>query len=189
MANFVKEYKGSTGLTVRHTSTGYEADANVPANRHEGHPQVRFFARRAVADNGHPYTEIGLSGLAGDEKQSARTRIRASLNNQGYEEVSNAIERQGANRFYEAESAVIDEVIFCVTPEQNTISPVVGAMDEYILDEEVKHFIESQERIPDVMYQALFEDMGEELKRGPGGEKMAKERARELADYFTNGVW
>ena len=180
---------GKEGLErVVHTPTGYECPVAYPDFSGDLGQHVMFFAKHVVGSDGRPYTDIGLSHLDEREKTRAMDEMRRKLNGAGFKEVTKMSECDKKDEYIFSEQFTPDHnsVSIRLNSGKNGIVLAVEALGEMIL-ESSKKFVKEQEKVDDIIYKSIMNTLGEELEKGPGGKKMAKKKARDLADTFETG--
>ncbi len=187
MASF-KYDNGIIGIGhCHHTSTGYECTASHPGNMHGVTDRVMFFARHVVGSDGHPYTEIGMNGLEDDERTDALEKIKSALDDHGFSNVMCLAESQKEELCY-AEHVMSDpnSVAVRLKAGSDGIRKAICAVGA-LVDERSRQFVEEQESIPDVLYHSIMHTMGADLRKGPGGEEHAHQKALQLAETMRYG--
>lgn len=188
MANFYKD-NGKEGFDrVSHTATGYECFACHPGNHYGVEYRITFFARHIVDRDGRPHVEIGLSGLEHDEKASSMLQLKQALKAANIKEVRGLNEtKPDIHCFTEHKLSDSGTVALRLDAGENGLSLVTEAIGNLISDV-ARQFIQEQESVDNVLFHSIFHQMGEEMCKGPGGEKAAKEKAHRLAQQFMHGI-
>ncbi len=175
-------------LYTSHTTTGYKCIASSFQRDKQLNDGVIFYAKHIVGSDGHPYTEVGLSGLLDNERQPAINQIKNDLKNAGFIEVMDLSSvANNAMAYSEHKCADHDSVAVRVCAGKGSISKIVDILAKMIF-ESSREFVKEQESIPDVLFESILDSMGEEMDRGPGGHDMAVKKARDLANLFENGI-
>lgn len=187
MADYIHD-NGKNGIEhCWHTATGYQCVARHSGNMQGYDERILFFARHVVASNGHPYTEIGLSGLEDHERLDALFTIKQALAQSDFKEVLDLSETsKEENAFAEHTTAAPDSIAVRINAGKEGIKRVIDAMSNLMHD--VAHnFIVEQEAVPNVLYESIIHSMGQEMDRGPGGHERAVKKAHDLAYTLKYG--
>ena len=184
-----KKFNGKSGFDhVCHTATGYRCLAKIVSPEDLG-KKIYFFAKHIVGKDGRPYTEIGFES---DESFNKKEYI---------EQAKDALSRFGIKEVLSITNCVSDELAFAsqATPYPNSLEFRVWAGRDGVtlcfdalgslISKEAIDFVHEQEAdIENILFESIMESMGAELSRGPGGEEKAHRKARELTNYFINGL-
>lgn len=184
-----KKYNGKFGLDhICHTTTGYRCLSKIISPEDIG-KKIYFFAKHVVGKDGRPYTEIGFESNEHFNKRELMEKTKDSLILFGLKEVhaiSNCV--QGELAFAEHATPYPNTIELRVWAGKNGVSMVFDALQD-LLSKEVINFVHEQESdVENILFESIMESMGAELKKGPGGESKAIQKARELTNYFINGL-
>lgn len=188
MATF-KKFNGKSGFdAIFHTSTGYRCLSKNVSTDDLG-KKIFFFAKHVVGKDGKPYTEIGFESDEIFNKKETLEKVKQLLVKSGYSEV------------YALSNCRKDEKVFSLhaTPYPNSIELrvnasvdgiilVFNALQELISPDAVNFVNEQEQNLEETLFNSIMDSMGDELKKGPGGEAKAIAKAKELSRYFIEGI-
>jgi hypothetical protein len=183
-----KQYNGKSGFdAIFHTATGYKCRVR-PCSPEDQDKEIYFFAKHIVGKDGRPYTEIGFESDESYNSRDFMERSKAALKNYGFEEVLAITNcKQDEMAFCEYASPLPNTIEIRANAGKDGILKVFEALGELVSEHCVDFIRDQEEDVEENLYLSILFCMGDELKRGPGGEKMAQKRARSMAETFLNG--
>lgn len=184
-----KRYNGKSGYNaVYHTATGYKCKIR-PFTPQDRGKEIFFFAKHIVGKDGRPYTEIGFESEESFDSKDIMHRTKSALKDYGFEEILSISNCQSDHlAFCEYASPIPNTIELRLNAGKDGIVKVFEALNSMISEDCVEFIRDQEEDVEENLYISILECMGEELRRGPGGEEAAKERAREMAHVFIHGL-
>lgn len=188
MATF-KKSNSKTGFdAIFHTSTGYRCLSKNVSGDDLG-KKIFFFAKHVVGKDGRPYTEIGFECDEQFNKKETLEKVKQLFTKAGFAEV------------YALSNCKREEKVFSMhaTPYPNSIElrvnasvdgviVVFNALQELISPDAVNFVNEQEQNLEETLFSSIMDSMGDELRKGPGGEAKAIAKAKELSRYFIEGI-
>lgn len=183
-----RKYNGKEGFdSIHHTATGYKCKARI-FNPDDIHKEIEFFAKHIVGSNGRPYTEFGFEANESFNYRDLMERVKSSLKEYGFEETFSILNSdEDELTFAEHASPIPNVISIRANAGKDGIIKVFEALSDFISDDCIQFIKDQESDLEENLYLSIYSAMGDELKRGPGGEEMAQQRARDLADMFLNG--
>jgi hypothetical protein len=187
MASFKKNNGMSGQNWVAHTATGYECYAIV-THPDDADKEIKFYARHVVGPDGNPYTEVGFKSLEPFQGRDLMNKVKVALANYGFKEVlSIATIPDGELAYSEHSNPKRYTIELRLRAGKNGIEVAFDSLAQFI-SKDCLNFVHEQESVEDVLYKSIMDNLGDDLRKSKGGAAHAEKRARELADYFRNGI-
>ncbi len=188
MASY-KKFNGKTGFdAVYHTATGYKclAKSVCPEDKEKS---IYFYAKHIVGKDGRPYTEIGYECDESYAFRDQMDRTKIALEKSGFREVLSVTTCDSEDMvFCEYASPIPNNIEIRIKAGADAVAKVFIALDEFISKDCIDFVSDQEENVEETLYRSLLDSMGNDLKKGPGGEKAAKLKARDLAHTFIHGI-
>ncbi len=189
MAVVFKKFNEKQGFDqVCHTATGYRCLAKIVSPEDLG-KKIYFFAKHIVGKDGRPYTEIGFESDEQFNKKEYIEKVKESLIAFGIKEVfaiTNCV--AGEQAFSSHATPYPNSIEFRIWAGKDGIALAFDALHELVSREAISFVREQEADVENILFASIMEAMGAELSRGPGGEQKALQKAKELTNYFLNGL-
>jgi hypothetical protein len=186
---FFRKNNGKHGLSyAQHTATGYECPAII-INEGDCCKDITFYAKQITSLKGKAFTVIGFYSDEEFNMELLYSQIKLALYDYGLGEVLD-IDTQSkySMTFSRYNTKVPNTLEFRICAGDDGVLIAFYALKNFI-HQDAREFVQEQEtQVHDVLYKSLFENLGEELSRSPGGWATAEHRCREIAQVLRNGI-
>lgn len=184
-----KKYNDKSGFDhICHTATGYRCLSKVVSPEDLG-KNIFFFAKHTVGQDGRPYTEIGFECDEIFNKKEYIEAVKEYLIEFGVKEVPSIQNcKPGEQAFAVQATPYPNSIEFRIWAGRNGLSLCFDALRKLISKEAISFVHDQESDLENILFESIMDAMGKELSRGPGGKDKAVLKAKELTNYFINGL-
>ncbi len=184
-----KKYNDKQGFDhVCHTTTGYRCLSKIISPEDLG-KKIYFFAKHIVGKDGRPYTGIGFESDESFNKKELAEKVKLDLIAFGFSEIFSISGcTKGDLAFALQATPYPNSIEFRVHAGADGMIMIFDALHDLVSREAIDFVRDQEQDLENSLFQSIMATMGDELRKGPGGEERALKKARELSSYFVNGL-